>query len=410
MIQLEDLTKSVRRRSRCSTDVCLEVPDGQNTVIIGYSGSGKSVTLKCIVGLLEPDAGRVVGGWRDRAGDGPRPAGRAPGHDRLRLSVRGAVRLDDGGGEHPARSRAPWRTTRTTIRERIEESLAVVELSGTEPKYPAELSGGMRKRVGIARAIALKPRYILYDEPTTGLDPVTSAVMDQLMIRTRDLGVTGLVVTHDMRSAFTVGDRDRHAVPGRHPAGRNASRRSGRPTTRWCGSSSRDARPRRRRRRRGGPKNETEQRIRGRTRGPRGPRARDRRRAVAERDGREPEAGNLRGTLPDRRRTRCRGAGHAARREGRAGGGDPPGRGRVGGDRVQHRPRRRAAAQAGGDLHRGQPVRGMEREHRSLRAAADRSQPPARPHRIGCRRRRRLARRDPARHRPAHRPGQPHRR
>ena len=83
----------------------------------------------------------------------------------------------------------------------------MVELAGTEDKYPAELSGGMRKRVGIARAIALKPRYILYDEPTTGLDPVTSAVMDQLMIRTRDLGVTGLVVTHDMRSAFCVGDR-----------------------------------------------------------------------------------------------------------------------------------------------------------------------------------------------------------
>ena len=93
------------------------------------------------------------------------------------------------------------------IRERVAESLAVVELAGTEDKYPAELSGGMRKRVGIARAIALRPRYILYDEPTTGLDPVTSAVMDQLMIRTRDLGVTGLVVTHDMRSAFTVGDR-----------------------------------------------------------------------------------------------------------------------------------------------------------------------------------------------------------
>jgi phospholipid/cholesterol/gamma-HCH transport system ATP-binding protein len=93
------------------------------------------------------------------------------------------------------------------IRERIEESLAVVELPGVEDKYPAELSGGMRKRVGIARAIALKPRYILYDEPTTGLDPVTSAVMDQLMIRTRDLGVSGLVVTHDVRSAFGVGDR-----------------------------------------------------------------------------------------------------------------------------------------------------------------------------------------------------------
>jgi phospholipid/cholesterol/gamma-HCH transport system ATP-binding protein len=93
------------------------------------------------------------------------------------------------------------------IRERVQESLTVVDLSGTEDKLPSELSGGMRKRVGIARAIALKPSYILYDEPTTGLDPITASVMDQLIMRTRDLGVTGLVVTHDMRSAFTVGDR-----------------------------------------------------------------------------------------------------------------------------------------------------------------------------------------------------------
>src|SRR5205823_5247743 len=84
----------------------------------------------------------------------------------------------------------------------------VVDLTGAEERYPAELSGGMRKRVGIARAIALRPRYILYDEPTTGLDPVTSAVIDQLMMRTREhLRVTGIVVTHDMRSAYTVGDR-----------------------------------------------------------------------------------------------------------------------------------------------------------------------------------------------------------
>jgi phospholipid/cholesterol/gamma-HCH transport system ATP-binding protein len=94
-----------------------------------------------------------------------------------------------------------------TIRQRIGESLEVVELSGCEDKFPAELSGGMRKRVGIARAIALKPNYILYDEPTTGLDPITAALMDQLIMRTRDLGVTALVVTHDMRSAFSVGDR-----------------------------------------------------------------------------------------------------------------------------------------------------------------------------------------------------------
>ena len=87
----------------------------------------------------------------------------------------------------------------------------------------------MRKRVGIARAIALKPRYILYDEPTTGLDPVTSAVMDQLIVRTRDLGVTGLVVTHDMRSAFCVGDRIAMLYRGPHPTGRHdQARRSSR--------------------------------------------------------------------------------------------------------------------------------------------------------------------------------------
>ena len=83
-----------------------------------------------------------------------------------------------------------------------------MELPDAGPRMPAELSGGMRKRVGIARAIALRPRYILFDEPTTGLDPVTAAVMDELMIRSRqELGVTSIVVTHDMRSAYTVGDR-----------------------------------------------------------------------------------------------------------------------------------------------------------------------------------------------------------
>jgi phospholipid/cholesterol/gamma-HCH transport system ATP-binding protein len=94
------------------------------------------------------------------------------------------------------------------MQERVAEALELVGLTGTDDRYPAELSGGMRKRVGIARAIALRPRYMLYDEPTTGLDPVTAAVIDRLMIRAREkLGVTGVVVTHDMRSAYTVGDR-----------------------------------------------------------------------------------------------------------------------------------------------------------------------------------------------------------
>ena len=102
------------------------------------------------------------------------------------------------------------------IEERVAQSLAVVDLTGTEDQYPAELSGGMRKRVGVARAIALRPRYILYDEPTTGLDPVTSAVIDQLMVRVREeYGTTAIVVTHDMRSAYTVGDRIAMLYEGR---------------------------------------------------------------------------------------------------------------------------------------------------------------------------------------------------
>ena len=205
MIILDTLTKSFGSRPVLD-GLSLEVPDGQNTVVIGQSGVGKSVTLKLIVGLLEPDSGRVLvddvvvqdldreelAALRGRIGYVFQFAAlfdsmTVAENIRLGLAKRG---FDEG-----------------TIRDRIEESLAVVDLTGTEDKYPAELSGGMRKRVGIARAVALKPRYILYDEPTTGLDPITAAVMDQLIMRTRDLGVTGLVVTHDMRSAFTVGDR-----------------------------------------------------------------------------------------------------------------------------------------------------------------------------------------------------------
>ena len=205
MILLDDLTKSFGTQ-RVLDGLCLEVPDGRNTVVIGYSGSGKSVTLKCIVGLMQPDAGRVVVdgavvGEMDR--------------DQL-VELRGRIgyvfqfaALFDSMtvAENIALGLRKRGHDRATIARRVVESLEVVELPGTEDRYPAELSGGMRKRVGIARAIALKPSYILYDEPTAGLDPVTSAVMDQLMMRTRDLGVTGLVVTHDMRSAFCVGDR-----------------------------------------------------------------------------------------------------------------------------------------------------------------------------------------------------------
>jgi phospholipid/cholesterol/gamma-HCH transport system ATP-binding protein len=205
VILLESLTKSFGH-SGVLKGLSLDVPDGQNTVIIGPSGSGKSVTLKLIVRLLEPDSGQVKVDGAD-VGDMDRDE-LAELRGRIGYVFQFAALFDSMSVAENIRMGLVRRGyDEQTIRQRIEESLDVVELRGCEQKMPAELSGGMRKRVGIARAIALKPRYILYDEPTTGLDPITAAVMDQLMVRTRDLGVTGLVVTHDMRSAFSVGDR-----------------------------------------------------------------------------------------------------------------------------------------------------------------------------------------------------------
>lgn len=205
MIRLVDVRKAFGEKVVLA-GVSLEVPTGMNTVIIGASGSGKSVTLKLIVGLLEPDAGEIeVDGQsvpdldRDQL---------AELRARIGYVFQFAALFDSMTVAENIRLGLVKRgLDENTIRARVEQSLATVELSGQEDRYPAELSGGMRKRVGIARAVALEPRYILYDEPTTGLDPVTSAVMDRLMQRTRDLGVTGLIVTHDMRTAFTVGDR-----------------------------------------------------------------------------------------------------------------------------------------------------------------------------------------------------------
>jgi phospholipid/cholesterol/gamma-HCH transport system ATP-binding protein len=193
----------------------LDVPDGQTTVLIGFSGTGKSVALKHIVGLLAPDAGTVEVDGRvvhelDRTA-----------LDALRGEIgyvfQFAALFDSlTVGDNIRLGLARRGLAPDAIAARVAESLALVDLPGAEDRYPAELSGGMRKRVGIARAIALRPRYILYDEPTTGLDPVTSAVIDQLMVRARqELGTTGMVVTHDMRSAYTVGDRIAMLYQGR---------------------------------------------------------------------------------------------------------------------------------------------------------------------------------------------------
>ncbi|MEE8117018.1 MAG: ATP-binding cassette domain-containing protein [Gemmatimonadales bacterium] len=185
----------------------LEVPDGQTTVILGYSGSGKSVALKHIVGLLEPDRGAVeVDGAAVHELDRD---GLAALRSRVGYVFQFAALFDSMTvAGNLALGLRRQRLADREIGERTDEALSLVGLEGTQDLYPAELSGGMRKRVGIARAIALRPRYILYDEPTTGLDPVTASVMNQLMVRTREtLGVTSVVVTHDLKSAYTVGDR-----------------------------------------------------------------------------------------------------------------------------------------------------------------------------------------------------------
>jgi len=189
------------------TGFSLEIRDGETMVIIGYSGSGKSVAIKHIVGLLRPDEGEVY--VDDRAISELDRAGLTEVRRDIGFVFQFAALFDsmtvfDNVALGLRRRDVPD----DEIAARVSEALALVDLTGTDDRMPAELSGGMRKRVGIARAIALRPRYILYDEPTTGLDPVTSAIMDRLMVRTREhLGVTGVVVTHDMRSAYTVGDR-----------------------------------------------------------------------------------------------------------------------------------------------------------------------------------------------------------
>ena len=214
MIRFQDVHKAFDGK-RVLDGFTLDVQDGETMVIIGYSGSGKSVALKHVVGLLHADAGDVIVDGRalstlDRSG-----------LTELRRDIgfvfQFAALFDSMTvADNVALGLVRRELSDEEIAERVREALALVDLTGTDDRYPAELSGGMRKRVGIARAIALRPRYVLYDEPTTGLDPVTSAVMDQLMVRTREhLGVTGIVVTHDMRSAYTVGDRIAMLYEGR---------------------------------------------------------------------------------------------------------------------------------------------------------------------------------------------------
>lgn len=214
MIRFTHVSKAFGPK-RVLEDVSLEIPDGQTTALLGYSGTGKSVALKLIVGLLEPDAGTVeVNGQvvADLSRQDLMALRSTIGFVFQFAALFDSMSVFDNVALGLHQQRVP----EADVTARVQASLERVGLADAAERFPSELSGGMRKRVGIARAIALEPRYILYDEPTTGLDPVTSAVIDDLMVRTkRDLGVTGVMVTHDMRSAFAVADRIAMLYQGR---------------------------------------------------------------------------------------------------------------------------------------------------------------------------------------------------
>ena len=207
MIEVQNISKSFGNNA-VLRDVSFKVAKGESLAIIGRSGTGKSVLLKHLVGLLMPDAGtvRVKGVEINNM------------HERELLTVRrqfgmlfqGAALFDsmNVAGNIAFPLRRAGETDEAEIQQRVSEMLQLVEMPGVETKLLSELSGGMRKRVGLARAIVHRPAIILYDEPTTGLDPVVSDSIDQLILRVRDqFNITSIVITHDMRSARRIGQR-----------------------------------------------------------------------------------------------------------------------------------------------------------------------------------------------------------
>ncbi len=186
----------------------LFIKRGETLVIIGRSGVGKSVLLKNIVRLLEPESGRI---WIE----GIEVTGLSPGRlmelrKKFGMLFQGGALFDSltVAGNVGLMLQEHTTMLQADIDKRVAECLAMVGLQDTGDKLPSELSGGMKKRASLARAIVMQPDYILYDEPTTGLDPITSDAINDLIIKLqRELGVTSIVVTHDMPSAFKIADR-----------------------------------------------------------------------------------------------------------------------------------------------------------------------------------------------------------
>ncbi len=213
MITIRKLSKSYGKL-KVLNELDLDIQTGETLVILGRSGVGKSVLLKHIIGISKPDSGTIdVDGVRisDLSG----PALYKAIHN-MGMLFQGAALFDSMNieqntgfylNEHGA-SLSDENYSKQSIPERVSEALAMVGLEGTEKKMPSELSGGMRKRAGLARLIVYRPSILLYDEPTTGLDPITSMHINELIVKTqKELKATSIVVTHDILSALFVADR-----------------------------------------------------------------------------------------------------------------------------------------------------------------------------------------------------------
>ena len=207
MITLENVTKTFGSQ-RVLDGLDLHIEPGKITVIIGQSGGGKSVLLKHIIGLLQPDSGRIVIEGTDIAGLTAKKLNQV--RKKFGMLFQEAALFDSMTvGENVAFPlREHTRMSKKEIRLVVEKKLRQVGLKDITPKYPSELSGGMRKRVGLARALALDPKIILFDEPTTGLDPVMCDAIDKLIVRTqRQTHATCVVISHDIESTFKIAHR-----------------------------------------------------------------------------------------------------------------------------------------------------------------------------------------------------------
>jgi len=207
MIEVRQLEKSFGA-NRVLDGVSFSIEPGETVVILGRSGGGKSVLLKHLIGLIQPDSGQVLVDGRNLATLSERQL--LPVRRKFGMLFQGAALFDSltVADNVNFMLRREKRLTAGEIGRKVAETLEMVELRGVEDKKPSELSGGMRKRVGLARAIIYQPQILLYDEPTTGLDPIVADSIDRLIARVSEqLKLTSIAVTHDMRSARRIGRR-----------------------------------------------------------------------------------------------------------------------------------------------------------------------------------------------------------